>query len=149
MSEQLSICQCCGRELPAHQFIPATLVCIKCNSLPVYAAIALTRETIAIETRSRARDKDLRKSDKRASKLAKIAKYGKRCGACHAYKPASAYNACSTLADGLQPVCRSCSAISVTLIRSGVNGKILWHATRDALRLASAAALQPASAIKT
>ena len=140
-------CACCGNELPDTAYSADSLICIRCDRHTKYEAIMIARANWEVEQRVIQRTKAGKKASKRIAKLAQIEQHGKRCSACHAHKPADQYNLLHAAPDGLQPICRTCNEIRAKLVTSGSNGLSLWHATRDALRLASTAP-QPASTIK-
>lgn len=139
------ICLCCGRNLPGYQFGAGSNVCTLCEQMSVRDAVIMTRATadriLAVSLHTRAGRKEARM----AAKLAKYAVTGKRCTSCHEHKAPDQYNRCAPQPDGLQPICRSCNKLRVTILESGA-GLGQWHIVRDALRQASATKLAKSSA---
>lgn len=71
-------------------------------------------------------------TQRRRRRDAQYASIGKRCSNCHAYQPLTEFNRCAARADGFQSVCRSCSAVNLTLRVQG--GPPLVRLTRAALQ---------------
>lgn len=108
------------------RFPPSGIHCPTCKTL-----ILPTPESGVISTR-------------RQQKTATYARWGKKCGDCHAYHDVSTgYNACSANSDGLQYSCKGCIALRYNLGKLD-NGRLLWKTTRDQLRAQNDAANQAA-----
>ena len=138
----LKDCLCCGESLPvAAQFGNfngrCASICLHCEAISVHDAVSLTAETIGKRYRMLIEDKSTRLEARRAAKRAAYDVHGKRCACCHHYKPTDHYNACQSRADGLQPNCRVCDALRVTLLAKP-GGLATWRLTRAALRAAAA-----------
>lgn len=79
-------------------------------------------------------------ANRREARLADYAKYGKKCGDCHAYKnPATDYNKAADNGDGLQYSCKACIALRYNLGKMD-NGRAIWITTRASLRTQNDAA---------
>jgi hypothetical protein len=132
MSTKTLYCPCCGHDRPTSEYRPASHVCNFCIALTASDATILARETMGREIAISTQTKEGKKRARVAARLEHYARHGKRCSACHHYKPADAYNACAPQPDGLQPICRSCYTIRQATVKSG--GLTQWHAVRDAMR---------------
>lgn len=135
--ESLTYCACCGRDKPAYDYAPGSLICSLCEMLSAREAVMLTRETFRREHSVATFTAAGRKQARIAAKMLHYSIHGKRCTACHDYKSPDAFNKCAPTPDGLQAICRDCHVLWVASVKSG--GKAAWHTIRDALRAASAA----------
>lgn len=136
MSDQFH-CLCCGRDLPAkYNFRPGRAGCRTCETMTPDEIILTTRATAERDLKIDLATGRAKRTTKRASLMEKYRTEGKRCGCCHNYKPASAFDACAPRVDGLQPQCRACNKLRVSMMEAGCSTP-QWHATRDALRAAA------------
>jgi|SRR3990167_4706355 len=132
-------CLCCGRDLPAkYSFRAGSPTCRTCDTLQPHELVLTTRATAERELSAELAKKRSSKAQRIIARLEAYRLTGKRCSACHAQKDPSEFNACIPTPDGLQPVCRACNALRVTILKSGA-GLGQWHIVRDALRGASLA----------
>ena len=134
-SESVTYCQCCGNNRPASGFAPGAITCGFCVELRPDDITRSTLVTVQRELAITQHTKEGRKAARIAAKLAKYAQTGKRCTACHHYKPAAAFNRCAAQSDGLQPICRGCNVLRVESIKAA--GLAQWHTIRAALRASS------------
>ena len=133
--ETIIYCPCCGRDKPAYDYPAGKHICSICANLDADTAVFLTRETVKREYSFQTHTKVGRKQARIAAKMEIYATTGKRCSACHHYKPVKAYDRCAPQPDGLQPNCKTCNNIWRETRAHG--GKAAWHQVRDALRAAS------------
>ena len=132
MQAELWNCQCCGLDRPQDQFYRGHMICATCETLPVFEAVTLTRMTCAKFYSAKSAVNITRKDRRNVARFERYAKEGKRCTACHGRKKVEAYNKCAPAPDGLQPICRDCNRLRVTLMAAG--GLASWRTVRDAMR---------------
>lgn len=128
-------CPCCGRDKPAHDYPPGKHICSLCAMLDADTAVFLTRETVRREYSVKTYTAVGRKQARITAKMERYAKEGKRCSGCHHRKPPADFNKCAPTPDGLQPMCKACNKLWLSLRKEG--GNALWRQVRDALRAAS------------
>lgn len=133
--ENLTPCLCCGQDKPEWDFARGQCVCSVCRTLTPDEAVKMARSTMSAQLKFLTQTKDGRKAARVAAKVAQYEQHGKRCTACHNFKKPDDYNKCAPMADGLQPICRTCNQLRVISLRAG--GPQQWHQVRDALRKAS------------
>jgi hypothetical protein len=126
-------CVCCGRYLSPDQYLPRKSICALCNTLDANEAAVTTAATWQREHIHLTETREGRRQAKQLAKLETYSLTGKRCSACHHHKSIEAYGACATRGDGLQPICKACNKIRVSIVENG-GAVSQWHMIRDALR---------------
>lgn len=141
MSDITTLCLCCGQPKTEDQYNIGRHVCALCAGLSVYDAVDLARSTVARLESAKKMVKQSAADRRRLARLAQYGKEGKRCSACHHHKPLTDYNHCAPAADGLQPNCRACDKLRVSIMNSAPpgTGMSTWHTVRDSLRAQAAA----------
>ncbi len=134
-ADTLVYCPCCGHEKPAYDYPRGQHICSICSMLPADHAVLLTRETVRREYGVKKYTAQGRKAARIEARMEQYGREGKRCSACHYYKPVESYNKCAPQPDGLQPNCKQCNKIWMSTKRSG--GQSMWITVRDAMRKAS------------
>ena len=137
-------CSCCGNERPINQFNLDThspglreSICMFCAILPAVDAVRTARDTAAREFNVLRHQRDASKQARVAAYMERYQREGKQCTSCRAYKAPTEYNACAPRGDGLQPNCRACDKLRVTLMAQ-VGGLKLWRTVRATMRAQAA-----------
>lgn len=148
MSIRHSTCLCCARSLPSiGQFTMVdgkeSAICVHCTMLQPEEIAVKTADTVNLIWRTKLHTTAGRKAERQSKRRAMHAQHGKRCSACHYYKPVPDYDNCTSAADGLQSCCRNCNKIHATMLPLPT-GREQWRMYRAALR-ASAPQVQIAA----
>lgn len=131
-------CPACARTLPiAAHYSGHNKICDDCATMDRNALVQLVIDTCKREHKAEHSVIAQRKNAKLAEYLLK----GKRCTHCHNHKQPAEFDKLSRASDGLQPGCRACNKLRVTMLTAygpqGL-GKQYWHTARDAMRAQAA-----------
>lgn len=135
--DPVTTCLCCARDIPSHNYAHNSVICHHCTVLTPSQIALTTHASLTAKHKYETFTAAGKRETKRLAKLASMATTGKRCASCHGHKPIEAYGNCRPHADGLQPNCKECNKIRLTILQSaaGQPGALArWHQVQDALR---------------